>query len=164
MNTNICYLFSKNCKIGSKLISWGSKHLAIDSDNVPSHGAILVNNRWVIESTIETGVRVISFTKWKKINIICAKIEEPCHIPFSVIKIEFRNLQGCKYDRYGVLYSAIHVLLNKFFNIKVPQVNKWQNPDRYFCLEVLGRLNKMNYEMTTPVELMDKLLQKNVIK
>ena len=61
------YLFSKNKKIGSKLIAWGTAHRC-DVDDVPSHVAILVEERWVYESTLSSGVRVIPYKKWKEIN------------------------------------------------------------------------------------------------
>ena len=67
MNITLHYLFSKNEKIGSKIIRWATKHL-VEAKDVPSHVALLVNERWVFESTLFTGIRVIPYKKWLEIN------------------------------------------------------------------------------------------------
>jgi hypothetical protein len=52
----IDYLFSKNNKIGSRLISWAAKFENTGLEYNPSHIAILLNDTWVIESTFFTGI------------------------------------------------------------------------------------------------------------
>mgnify|MGYP006921285106 CR=1 FL=1 len=54
----IHYLFSRNKKVGSRLISWASSFFVKDlGKNIPSHIAILIDDRFVIESVLEGGVR-----------------------------------------------------------------------------------------------------------
>jgi len=62
------YLFSRNKKIGSKIISWASGLLIKDLEKVPSHVAILLDEHLVMESTLTTGVRAVPYSYWKKIN------------------------------------------------------------------------------------------------
>lgn len=158
MKVKVHYLFSKNKKIGSRIISWGSRQLT-KRKNVPSHIAILVNERWVFESTLESGVRVISYVKWKEINEEVAKI--PCtniYREYSEIKYIFKEIKGKKYDWYGVSYLGLCLVPNKLFKTSLPKENKWEKKDRYFCCEAVEKLaNLSNSSMKTPVQLLDEM-------
>lgn len=157
MKVTVHYLFSKNKKIGSKIISWGTKHLE-KTPVTPSHIAILVNNRWVHESTLETGVRVLSYNKWKSINQEIAKI--PCEKEFrdySEIKKVYKEIKNKKYDWSGVVYLGFYVFLNKVFKTTIPKVNKWNNPDKYFCCEAVEKITGIeSTEMKAPVNLLSE--------
>ena len=157
MDVTIHYLFSKNDKIGSKIIRWGTRHLEPSLCNgceVPSHVAILVNERWVFESTLETGVRRIEYKKWLEINTEVAKYK--CQTPRTLESVidYFRSIKGKKYDFIGLCYFAIRIGLNKFFGTPIPEKNKWNKEDRYFCCEVMGEMLELDYEMVAPVEVM----------
>lgn len=158
MKVTIHYLFSKNDLFGSKLISWGTKHLSVRR-NIPSHVAILVQNRWVHESTAQKGVRVISYDKWKTFNQEIAKVSYPLNnIEYQEIKNIFRSIKDKKYDWLGVIYFGFQVALNKFFHKPIPQENKWDDPNKYFCSEAVEKLTKMtSASMTTPIQLLDSL-------
>lgn len=163
MKTKVDYIFSKNTKIGSRLISWGTKHLANDKTRIPSHGAILINNRWVLESTLETGVRVLTYKKWLEINQELYKI--PSDITdYTIIKNSYKQLKNKKYDWLAVIYLTFFVLLNKYFKVDIPKQNKWQSKNNYFCLEVKGKLTNKDYSMITPVELAEILEETYVNK
>ena len=153
MNVTLHYLFSKNDKIGSKIIIYGTKHLETVLDT-PSHVAILVNNRWVFESTLETGVRRISYKKWLEINTEVAKIECPSERTLEEVLGLFRRIKDKKYDYLGVTYFGGCIALNKFFGMKVPKKNRLQSPNKYFCCEVMGELLGLDYQMRAPVQLM----------
>ena len=71
----VYYVFSRSPKIGSKLIAWGTKFLVPEIKETPSHGAVLIDNRWVIESTLDSGFRVIHYSKWLEINEELFKFE-----------------------------------------------------------------------------------------
>ena len=107
MKVKIHYLFSKNKKIGSSFISWGTTHLS-NRKNIPSHIALLVNERWVFESTLDTGIRVIPYKKWLEINEEVAKIA--CDLvkrEYSEIKAIYKDIQNKKYDWLGVSFLGI---------------------------------------------------------
>lgn len=158
MRVKVHYLFSKNEKIGSKLISWGTKHLHQEG-KIPSHIALLVDERWVIESTLFTGVRIIPYSKWLKINEEVAKI--PCphkKMEYSKIKKIFKEIKNKKYDWPGVLYLTWRILINKYFNEPIPTVNLWENPNKYFCSEAVAKIHDMsNHSMKTPVGMLVEL-------
>lgn len=159
MQVVVHYLFSKNKKIGSKLIRFITKSLGNKSFyNTPSHTALLLNNKWVIESTIEKGLKIDSYSNWKKRNTELSKILSKEKWYFGKIKTLYRSIDGEKYDYLGVLYFAWRIILKLSLRIEFPKINKWHNPDRYFCTEVIGRMTGEDYQMTSPVELMEKLL------
>lgn len=150
----IHYLFSKNQKIGSKIISRGTNFLVLGIEDTPSHAAILLNGRWVVESTLESGFRVIPYSQWLEINIEIEKIECNKEWTMQQIKELYRPLKTKKYDFLGVLYFGWRVLLQKLLNIKKPEHNRFNHTDKYFCCEVIGVMTRVSYEMTAPVELM----------
>lgn len=158
MEVDVHYIFSRNKKIGSKLIIWGTKHLHPEMDKIPSHGAVLINDRWVLESTLDSGVRVISYQKWLEINEEIYKIESDI-TDYTIIKNKYKQLKDKKYDWPGIIYQAIHLMMNKFFKKPVPKKNKWQSNNKYFCLEVIGELTNKRYEMETPVGLVVSLME-----
>jgi 23S rRNA pseudouridine2604 synthase len=78
-NTSISYLFSRNKKIGSRLISWASGLLVKDLRKVPSHMAVLVEmdslpEGLVIESVFDAGVRIVPYKSWLRLNELCYKV------------------------------------------------------------------------------------------
>jgi hypothetical protein len=163
MKVSVYYLFSKKDLVGSKLISWGTKHLYPEFKNTPSHVAILVNNRWVHESTLESGVKVMSYEKWLELNHEVAKIPSSVEWEYEDIKNLFRSIKGKKYDWMGVLYLSVWMIFSKLFNVKIPEHNAWENPDRYFCSEVMGYMLNSNYDMKPPVAILKELCGKNNI-
>jgi len=158
MEVKVHYLFSNNNKIGSKIISWGTKHLT-DREDVPSHVAILVNNRWVHESTLESGVRVISYKKWLEINKEVAKV--PCKQEkrnYSEIKTIFREIKDKDYDYLGVCYLGLALGANKLADIEIPKDNKWEDKNKYFCCEAVEKLTGVeSTSMDSPVQVLDRL-------
>lgn len=158
MKVKVHYLFSRNEKPGSKFIQWGTKHRH-NLSVTPSHIALLVNERWVFESTLATGVRVYPYSKWLEINeeldkIPCSKDRE-----YSEIKAIYKEIQDKKYDWAGVTYFGYRLFLNRYFHNPIPLVNKWDDKDKYFCCEAVARLTGVNYDMKAPVDLMVKLGQ-----
>lgn len=84
------YLFSRNEKVGSKLIAWASGLLVKDLERIPSHVAILlefegIKEQFVIESVLESGVRIIPLSVWLSKNELCYKI--PCEKETSLDEI-----------------------------------------------------------------------------
>ena len=155
MKVKVHYLFSRNKKIGSRLIAWGTKHLT-SIKTTPSHIAILVNERWVHESTLETGVRVISYKKWKEINEEVEKV--PCihkYRDYDEIKKIYQSIKDKKYDWSGVIYLGIFLALNKIFGVKIPEKNKWEKPNRYFCCEAVEKMTDLGpASMKAPVQIL----------
>lgn len=157
MQVTVHYLFSKNNKIGSKIIANQTNHLADKPET--SHISIMVHNRWIFESTLSTGVRVIPFVEWIKINEIVDII--PCEKEtreYSEIKSIYKEIQNKKYDYAGILYLGFYIALNRYFGIKIPKKNKLQSDNKYFCCEAVEKLTGLGpTSMKTPIEILAEL-------
>lgn len=159
MIVKLDYLFSRNEKMGSKLISWAGSKL-VPLDKVPSHVAILVNEKWVLESTLDKNVRVIGYNAWLELNEELYKVSGG-DLEFDLIKSLYKALEGHKYDWGGIAYYAIRFALYYAFKLPIPYKNLLQSENKYFCCEVIGKLNNINYSMTAPVEVYIELKAKN---
>ena len=147
------FLFSRNKKIGSKLIAWASKYENLDMDNLPSHMAVLIDETWVIESTLFTGVRIIPYTNWLLKNeelykIKCPRDRESKH----TLKTAF-SVWGKGYDWFGIAYFAYSFLRLMFFKEPLPLKNKWQRNNKYFCTEYAGKLTGQDFSMYSPARI-----------
>jgi hypothetical protein len=156
------YLFSRNKKCGSKLISWSSKlftsHVKnVDPLKIPSHVAVLIDETYVIESTLTTGVRIIPYNKWKLINEELYKIPKAgkgeCH------KCLLFEVWGKKYDWFGIGYFMYQITKHLLFKTELPNKNKWERENYFFCTEFAARLEGYNYSMTTPAKMCNDLLE-----
>ena len=158
----IAYLFSKNEKIGSKLIRWASlkEQLRLSKDEIPSHVAVLMNEEFVIESVLGKGVRMVPYQKWKQINQEVHKI--PCTTPERSSAEVFRllgSVWGKPYDWRGILFFGWAFIIMMINNDKrLPKKNPWQRDSHFFCSEFVSRLTNDDYSMITPAKLCDKLL------
>lgn len=155
MIVSIHALFSHNNLIGSKIISKGSRHLDRRIKTAPSHTALLVNNRWVHESTGHSGVRVISYDVWKQINTEIDRIQLKSR-EYQEIANLYRAIQDKKYDYPGVIFLGMCVA-GTFIHIKLPEKNLCESENKYFCCEVLGKLTGHYYGMSAPVQILGKL-------
>lgn len=143
----IAYLFSKNKLIGSTIIRAGTCWVSNEGfsfDQVPSHAAVLIDETWVIESVMHGGVRIVPYKQWKEINQEIFKL-----VPKAAPKEHYKDLLfemwGKKYDKKGILFFAWSILKYKLFNTPMPEINAWEQEDKFFCTEFASR----SYDGTT---------------
>jgi hypothetical protein len=136
---------------------WGTQHQYPDLEEVPSHVAILVNNKWVFQSTLEDGVHVMGYKEWLKINNEVAKIRCTQTRYYEDIKAMFKSLKGRKYDWGGVIYLGLWLGFNKVSGHPIPANNAWHSDSKYFCCEIMAKMTQVDYQMTTPVTVMMEL-------
>lgn len=148
-------LFSYNNLIGSKIIANGTAHLAPKMNVKASHTAVLINERWVHESTGHSGVRVISYELWKQINIEVGRIKLADR-EYQEIADEYRKIKDKDYDYPGVIFFGL-AIIPTFLGFKLPKKNKWESPNRYFCCEVLGKLTGKYYGMHSPIQILEEM-------
>lgn len=160
----VSYLFSRNEKIGSKLISWASGLLVKDLEKVPSHMAILIEaegaEALVFESTMFTGVRILPYRNWLKINEECYKI--PCQKNRTSKELydKVEEYWGKKYDKLGIIYFALCFIKHFIFNSDFPKKNAWQSEDKYYCNELGAKLaGYEKYPMVTPAKMCSDFLK-----
>jgi hypothetical protein len=165
MIVTVDVLFSSSPKIGARIISGGTAHLAPEVNQAPSHVALLVNGRWVHESTGKTGVQVLSYPQWLQMHREVARIPQPAR-EYQEIADQYRKIKGKKYDYLGIVFFALALipsfLAYHLFGAKdfmLPKVNMFQNPNKYFCCEALGYLLGKCYSMHAPVQVLSELLR-----
>lgn len=153
-------LFSSSKLIGAQLISKGTAHLEPSIKDVPSHTALLVNNRWVHESTGKSGVKVLSYDLWKTIHTEVGRIQLESR-QYQEIADKYREIKDKDYDYLGIFFLGL-AIIPTFFGFKLPDKNLWESDNKYFCCEVLGYLTKMYYGMSSPVQIMAALKNKEL--
>lgn len=159
------YLFSRNKKLGSKLIAWAGSLFKEDiselDNKIPSHIAVLINDCLVIESTLTTGVRIIPYNKWLEINEELFKIK--CIQSYDNLEMKKKELLfemwGKKYDYIGIVYFAKCIIKRLLFKSSLPSSNQWEQEDKYFCTEFAARLSGYDYSMTTPAKMCNDFLK-----
>ena len=151
------YLFSRSEKIGSKVIASTTKKLCPEIEKTPSHVAILINEKWVFESTLESGVNRMSYKKWKEKNEEVAKIKCTQDRTLEEVIGYFREIKDKKYDYMAIIYFSWRVILLHLLNLQIPAKNKLNNPNRFFCTEVVGKMTNIDCQMTAPVKLLNDI-------
>lgn len=155
------YVFSRNKKIGSRLIAWASGLLIKDLDKVPSHVAVLLDDYLIMESTLMGGVQCLPYSYWKQ------KHEECYRIPCEQVKRDreqiaevFESVYGKGYDYLAVLFFVQCFLAHWMFKKPFPKENKWESKDKFMCTEFAGRLSDYNkHSMTTPAKMCSDFLK-----
>lgn len=143
----IVYVFSSNKKLGSRLISWASSYFdsgvrnAYKSTPVPSHVAVILDDTFVVESTLSSGVRVIPLSSWLAKNTVLHSTQSTSNI--NKVSSALLSVWGAEYDWLGILYFAC-----KFLIPGLPKENKWQNSRKYFCTEFAARLSGTKPDVT----------------
>jgi hypothetical protein len=155
MKVSVEVLFSSNSKLGSRIIACGTAHLAPTVKEKVSHTALLINSRWVHESTGHTGVRIVSYDKWRSTQTEKARIKLADQ-EYQQLADHFRTIQGKKYDYAGIIFFCI-AILPTFIGFKLPKKNLLESKRRYFCCEVLGKLTGHYYGMSAPIQILERL-------
>jgi hypothetical protein len=140
-------LLSHNDKIGSVIIAEGTKHLVKDGLK-GSHISLLVNGRWVHESTGHTGVRVTSIDNFTSCQKIVGRASLGI-IDYKALKNKYREIQGKRYDYLGIMFFAL-AILPTFFGLPLIKKNLLESKNKYFCCEAVGYLTGHYYGMSAP--------------
>jgi hypothetical protein len=64
-----------------------------------------------------------------------------------------------QYDRLGVLYFAWRIFLKWFLGKPIPDKNKWESENKWFCNELFEIIFDKDLSMKTPNDLMWMLLE-----
>lgn len=164
----ISYLFSRTDVPGSKLIAWASGLLIKDLEKVPSHVALLieldnVEEKLVIESVFNQGVRVVPYSAWRLYNEECYRIDSNIKKLNNVFQV-LTLMWGRKYDWLGIAYFSLCFIKYILFKSEFPEDNAWQNKDKFFCTEAVARLSGYKKSsMVTPAKMCSDLLKRKNI-
>ena len=114
-----------------------------------------VEEKFIAESVLEAGVRIIPYSVWKTINEECYLV--PCvqdkRNTDEVFKV-LGSIWNKKYDKLGILYFALCFVKHLLFKSKFPKENRWQREGHYFCTEAAAKLAGYGkHSMTTPAKM-----------
>lgn len=153
-------VFSRNNKIGSRLIAWASRYEGLNLDQYPSHVAMLFGELIVVESTLTTGIRIIPYSHWLKNNEELYKFELDLGSSRAreVLPIAFKNW-GKKYDWCGLLFFAWRYLGLMFLDKPLPAKNRWESKSKYFCTEYAASLTGKDYSMKSPAKICSEFIE-----
>ncbi len=161
----ISYLFSRNKQVGSKAIAWASGLLVKDLEKVPSHMAILIYlencpEPFVLESVLDTGVRIVPYSNWLSKNELCYKIDSKVDHDMEQVLTKIKTYWGKKYDWLGIAYFAWRFSLHLTFKVSFPKENAWQSDNKFFCNELGGEIaGYKKYSMATPAKMCSDFLK-----
>ncbi len=150
-------LFSYNNKIGSKIISKGTRHLEPNMHET-SHVSVLINDRWVHEAT-GSGVNILSYDLWKTRHTEVARVKLE-NKEYQVIADKFRAIKDKKYDYPGVFFLGL-CIIPTLIGLPLFKKNLWESSDKYFCCEVLGFLTGKYYGMSAPIQILHSLKEES---
>lgn len=159
----IIYSRSKsNSKLFSRAISFFSKQEEDKLENVPSHMALVFGQRFMVEARGADGVHLNFFSTFLKDNEI---IEIYDYKRGNEVGLQDRKLiieaclkyHGKKYDFIGVLWFAFYIIRKWAFGTPLPEENKWDGENRFFCSELMSFIDSRDHETSDPNGQMKKI-------
>lgn len=151
------YLFTKSRhkKLGSNLITWSTGKLHPELKPC-SHIAVKLGPI-VVESTLTKGVNIQPYQFWIKSQEVVHAFKCPeDRKAVRVLDTIFAKSWGKSYDYKGILFFAWRILGFLLFKRPLPQINRWQSPNRYFCVELIENITGETYQMTSPIQLVKR--------
>lgn len=155
----IKYLFTRSDLVCSRLISGASKYKGQPSEQTPSHFGILFFDRIVFHSNFANGVHFEPYYFFKKKNeVIRAFKRHECELSRTECTLMFdqvvQRAYGAKYDFMAIAYFVWRIFLKAVFNRPIPDKNKWESKNKWFCNEIFELVLKQDLSMKTPNDLM----------
>lgn len=153
MKVEYLFTISRSKKAwGSKLIQWGTRF--IHPELTPCSHVAVKMGELVLEATLEKGVDIIPYDLWIKKNKVIysfkCSINRDIH---SILKETLNHTYDKKYDWFGILFFAWRILGFIILNRPLPSVNRWHDSNKFFCVEVIGKITGENYQMMSPIQL-----------
>lgn len=160
----IKYLFTNNKLIGSKVIGWGTKYDFQKTEEAPSHAAIMFLDRWVFHANFANGCHFEPYYSFKKKNTVIASLRnKKCKISRVECTLFqdqlIKKVYGAKYDFRAIGFFIWRIILKKLFGWPIPDKNKWEVEDKWFCNEIYELKLGYDCSMKTPNDIMWALLE-----
>jgi len=129
-------LFSKNNKIGSYLIRWGT-------EGDCSHFAVEFDDCFVFQSNMKQGVNAISSQDFFAHNELVHSIKYNVSLELEeqIWKILSKKLVGkTKWDIMAGLFWAKEVIMHRITGREMAKINAWGDPNKMMCIELAAEL------------------------
>lgn len=156
MSDPIKFVYTKNKRIGSKIIRFFTRMNGQSTSEIPSHFSIMVYDWLIIESTLSSGVKVGFASEFlpKHEVVACFRPMNNQREYFLKAKKMTGKIYSGKYDFMGAIYLGLMQMLNTLFGMKMPKNNKFESGNRYFCNELYSFISNKNVSMEHPNSLM----------
>ena len=155
----IKFLFSNNHKIGSRIISGVTRDPGQLIEEVPSHFSILLWEWVIIESTMLYGLKPKLYTEFLEHNKVLASFSPKSdgkNAAQVAKELASRN-HNATYDVAAALYLGFYELLNLYFDVRIPEKNKFDNSNEFFCNELFREFYGGEVSMKHPNALMNEM-------
>lgn len=129
-------LFSKNNKIGSYLIRWGT-------EGDCSHFAVEFDDCFVLQSNMKQGVNALSSNEFFQHNELVHSIQYNLTLEQEeqIYKVMIKKLAGkVSWDFMAALFWMKEIIKHRIFDSPIPKVNAWGDPNRMMCIELASQL------------------------
>lgn len=159
----VFYFFVKKDKCGAKLIRWGTKLPGQSMEDTPSHMGIVMNGKWSIDSTMFSGVEMDYFPEYIKEykEVAIYQDTEETRNSSEVAAELMTRARRSTYDWKAILYFAWRKACHKFLKVTMPQQNKWEDPNSWFCNEIYEIVKGKDYSMASPNDVMQEMEKSN---
>lgn len=156
----IQFLFTNSNKIGSKIISGVTREPEQKMNEVPSHFSILLWEWIVIESTLLWGVKPKLYSEFMEHNRILAVFSTVGNAKDSAqIAKDFASKNhNARYDIAAALYLGFYELLNLYFGVRIPDKNRFDKSNEFFCNELFRAFYGGEVSMKHPNSLMREMM------
>lgn len=156
----IQFLFTNNSKIGSKIISHVTREPEQRVCEAPSHFSILLWDWLIIESTMLWGVKPKLYTEFLEHNNLLASFmpHDDSKKAAQIAKDVASRNHNAKYDFKAALYMGWHEFLNLYFKTPIPEKNKFDNSNEFFCNELFREFYGGDVSMKHPNALMREMM------
>lgn len=125
-------LFTKNNKIGSRLIRWGT-------EGDCSHFSVEFDGCVIMQSNFEFGVNITSSNEFFKHNEIVHELKFDLSLEQEdeVWQALCKTIAGkVEYDYAAMAYWALMVFKHRIFGSEYPKTNKWNDAKKFMCVEL----------------------------
>lgn len=155
----IKFLFTNNKKIGSIIISSVTREPEQLIEEVPSHFSILLWEWVIIESTMLYGLKPKLYSEFLEHNKILASFSPKSDNKNAaqIAKDLASRNHNATYDIAAALYLGFYELLNLYFGVALPEKNKFDNSNEFFCNELFREFYGGEVSMKHPNALMREM-------
>lgn len=156
----IKFLFTNNTKIGSKIISHVTREPGQRAIEVPSHFSILLWEWLVIESTMLWGLKPKLYAEFIEHNTVLASFtpHDDSKKAAQIAKELASRNHNARYDFAAALYMGWFELLNLYFGVRIPEKNRFDNSNEFFCNELFREFYGGDVSMKHPNSLMREMM------
>ena len=113
---------------------------------------MVFGKRFSLESVGGAGVKIGFFPNSSKTNKVLSifKYKDAKHKDGTLLARGASKYHGLKYDYKAIIVFAYYIVRQRLFGYKIPLVNKSDNPNRFFCSEMMEFIDETTFRSLDP--------------